>query len=232
MNWMTSIINWLKSIEDYFYNAYSEVYGWVTPFWYLSIPLLYASRGFGWLAYYFSSGNQWLYDANIKLGQLLNWSAIWSLIKSYIPNWDKIGSWFSSWTTIVSDTISSWWSATSTNVLSWISIATQGLAELKVAWSNFWNITFPGWTSSLDSLKSAWDSFWIINYPKLLKIVDLEDWWQSRLLDIQSLVNTAIVNITPAVEGWQELRNQVTEFFTNPWEWLEKKFTDWFLGAE
>lgn len=225
MSWMNSIIWWLKDIEDYFYDAYLEVYSWRDPLWYLAYPLLYVSRGFGWLAYYFSLFNNWLYDANIKLKEILNWSTIWNLITSYIPNWDKIGTWFSSWTNTVVDLVTGWGSVIRTTIEGWINTATQGFNSLKTAWDYFWRVTFPQWISELDSLKASWNNFWQIEFPKLLKSADLETWWNSRLLDVGHLISDTL-------RDWFPFYDTLADFFSNPLNWLERRFTNWFLGEE
>lgn len=232
MSWMTSIVSWLKSIESYFYNAYLEVYGWIYPFWLLSSPLLYASRGFGWLAYYFSLFNNWLVWAQGELGKVLNWDTIWSYLLNYVPNLIQLRDWFYNWVTYVTNTITSWWSATFVTVKGWISTAVQPFKAMLTAWNNFWQTTWPQWTSSFNSLKSAWDNFWSYTFPTLVSFSWLETWWNSRLQDIQGLINSAFTARASLWAGWQEMRADVAGFFSDPVEFIWERFTGWFLGPE
>ncbi|GAH38074.1 unnamed protein product, partial [marine sediment metagenome] len=74
--------------------------------------------------------------------------------------------------------------------------------------------------------------FFTITLPNLLTFEWLSIWWNARLLDINSLIESWTVTLSPFWEGWQEIRESVFEFFTDPLTWLETKFTDWFLGEE
>ena len=143
MSFINSIISWLKDIEDHFYWAYQEVYDWVYPFWLLAYPLLNASRGFGWLAYYFSQFNTWLVWAEGELGDILSWSNIRSLIRGWLPNIEGIIDWWGRWEMWVRQEIEAWWASVESSVLGWITSATQGLDTLKSDWSNFWATIYP-----------------------------------------------------------------------------------------
>lgn len=226
MSWMTSIVSWLKSIEEYFYDAYLEFLGWVYPFWLLSYPLLYASRGFGWLAYYFSLFNNWLVWASDELGNILSWDYIKSLIKSWLPKLEAAVSWFLDWWNNVTSVITSWWSATMATVKGWISTAVQPFNAMLTAWNNFWQTTWPGWVSSFNSLKSAWDNFWKETFPSLVSFKWLETWWNSRLKDIDDLVNDKLKDWFPFYDDLVKLWSSITAFFTDPWKWLLDRLGD------
>jgi hypothetical protein len=232
MSWMNSIVSWLKDIEGYFYDAYLEVYGWIYPFWLLSYPVLYASRGFGWLAYYFSLFNNWLVWAQGEMDKVLGWSTIWSYILSYVPNLVQIKDWFYSWATNVTNTVNSWWSATQATVQGWISTAVQPFNSMLTAWSNFWNNTWPGWVSSFNTLKAAWDNFWSYTLPNLVSFTWLGTWWDSRLTDVQGLINSGFTARQSLWSGWQDIRTSVLTFFQDPVEFIWDRFTEWFLGPE
>ena len=222
MSWMNSIVSWLKSNEDYFYDAYSEVYGWVYPFWLLAYPLLYASRGFGWLAYYFSLFNNWLVWAAGEISDILSWASIKSLIRSWLPRLEDTVSWFLDWWNKVQSVVTSWWSATQTTVKGWISTAVQPFNAMLTAWTSFWNSTWPGWVTSFNSLKSSWDNFWAVTFPTMVSFTWLATWWNSRLLDIQGLIDSAFTVRTSLWAGWQDWRDRVAAFFTDPEDWLYK----------
>jgi len=57
-------------------------------------------------------------------------------------------------------------------------------------------------------------------------------WWSGAVLQVQGLINTAFLERDSWWAGWQDWRDQVAEFFTNPLEFLLNRFTDWFLGPE
>jgi len=45
-------------------------------------------------------------------------------------------------------------------------------------------------------------------------------WWNDRLFDIRGLLNSALIEWAPFWSGWQDWRDKVTEFFSDPEEWL------------
>lgn len=232
MSFMDSIISWLKSIEDYFYDAYLEVYDWVYPGWLLSYPLLSASRGFGWLAYYFSQLNEWLVWAQDEIERIISYEAI----QSYFQSWFDAG--LDAWNWVrdsygnVWDIADDWWSSKSATVQSWIATATEGLQTLQTSWGNFWDITFPQWKSQVERVTSEWEDFVTQKLPSLISSYDLTTWWDSRLGDIQDLIDSAFAIRDDFWQGWQDWRDEIAEFFTDPLEFLLARFTNWFLGEE
>lgn len=232
MWFMNSIISWLKSIEDYFYDAFLEVYGWMDPLWLLAYPLLYISRGFGWLAYYFGEFNTWLYWANTEIGKILSYANIYSYFADYFDAAINAWGWVLNYWDNVLGVVRGWWDGISLYVQGWIDIATEGLDELKVAWDTFWTVTFPEWTGKLDTLKAAWDNFWTVTLPTLVSFSGLASWWAERLKDIEKLLNDTLKIWFPFYDSLSQLWGSVAEFITDPLGWLEAKFTDWFLGAE
>ena len=91
---------------------------------------------------------------------------------------------------------------------------------------------WPEFTANFTNLKAAWDTFWTVTFPTLVSWAWLTTWWNSRLEDIQGLINSAFTIREGLWTGWQDWRDKVVEFFTDPLEWLLAKFTDWFLGPE
>ena len=104
----------------------------------------------------------------------------------------------------------------------WLEKAGEWLPSLRNDWNNFWTITWPQWTTKLDTVKANWDYFWSITFPTLVSFTWLTTWWSSRLTDIQNLINSAFLIRQSFWEGWQDWRGKVTEFFTDPEEWLYK----------
>jgi len=119
-----------------------------------------------------------------------------------------------------------WWQATRITVQGWIETATQGFNELKVAWDEFWNVTWPGILADIASLKGEWINFWSITFPTLVSFTWLTTWWNDRLLDINSLIESWTLTLAPFWEGWQEIRDQVLEFFADPLKWLYDRLED------
>ena len=229
---MAAIVTALNTVSSLFYSAYVETYYWAWPFNYLATPFYYGSMAFSQLAWRFSDFGAWVNDVSSKIGNYLSWDTIWSYILSYVPNLATIRDWFYNWVTNVNNTVSSWWSATSVTVQGWISAAVQPFNAMLTAWSNFWNSTWPGWVSSFYTLKSAWDNFWQYTLPGLVSFTWLATWWNERLLDVQGLINSAFLARAGFWEGWQDMKNNVVEFFADPLGWLESRFAVWFLGPE
>jgi hypothetical protein len=232
MWFMASIISALNSVSDWFYEIYLDVLGWVWPFW-LTASLFYQlSDLFSTLAWRFYDFSGWVSDVQSKIGNVLSWDTIWSYIMSYVPNLVTIRDWFYSWWGNVTSVITSWWSAQSVTVRGWIDAATQPFNNVAAAWSNFWNNLWPQLQSSFRSLQSSWNTFWGVTLPTLVSFTWLETWYASRLKDLQGLIDGAFTVRAGLWDGWQEVRGNVVEFFTNPVGYIWERFIDWFLGGE
>lgn len=221
-----SAINWivqrLSDASDFFYDIYLEVNSWIYPF-YLAANLFYQlCLVFNRLAWDFYDFGEWVADVTNQLRDILSWSTIRSYIRNWLPNLESVIDWWSKWRIWIGQEIDNWWSNIWQTVKSWIDIATEGLDSLKVTWNNFWNITFPQWTAKLDTLKGVWDNFWTVTFPTLVNFSWLTTWWNSRWKEVDQLINSRIKEWSPFFEGWQDWKDRVTEFFTDPEEWLYK----------
>lgn len=232
MTFMSRIIEALNDVSSFFHKTYLEVYSWVYPFWLAAGFFYQLSLIFNRLAGYFYDFNIWVDSVAVQVAKILSWDTIKGYIKSWLPALEAAVSWFSNAVTNVTSIISNWWSATSVTVQGWISAATQGLAELKVAWDQFTKVTFVNLSNLVNLVKSQWDYFTGTTLPSLVSFSSLTTWWNSRLIDVQGLMDSAFTLRQSYWDGWQDWRDKVAEFFTDPLGWLESKFTDWFLGPE
>jgi len=232
MSFMNWIIEELNDASDFFYSIYREVNDWVWPFW-LAAEFFYdLCRVFNWLAWDFLDFADWVNDVAYKITSFFTeldldaWFQQWKT--RILDSWDWVRYAWSNVTSIVGE----WWSTTWTDVKGYIDIATQGLDTLKAAWDSFWRVTFPEWTGKLDSLRAAWDNFWTTTFPNLVSFQWLTEWWNTRLMEIDQLINDTVRTWFPFYDDLVELWNGIVEFFVDPLEWLLDRFTDWFLGPE
>lgn len=232
MRFMDWIIERFVDISTWFLELYIEARDWLWPMYYSAYLFYEISDLFFDLALDFSSFNNWLEWADEEIEDILSWSNIRSLIRGWLDGIEDMVDWFADWWENVIDAIGEWWEATLQDVKDLIASAVQGFDNLVEAWDTFWNITWPEWLDNFGELKSAWDNFWAVNFPTLVDFTWLGVWWDARLTDIQELINTAIQEIAPLMEGWQEVRETVGEFFSDPLEWLWGRFANWFLGPE
>jgi len=225
---MNDIISWLKDIEDYFYDAYLEVWDWVYPFWLLGYPLLYISRGFGWLAYYFGEFRLWLYWAQDEIEDILSWSNIRSLIRGWLDGIEYLVDWFSDWWDNVTDVVGDWWEAVQVTVKGWIKVAVQGLDDLIEAWDTFWNITWTAFLAQFDTLRDSWDNFWTVTFPTLVSFAWLQTWWNSRLAEVNDLIDSKLAAVLPFYDDLVSLWDSIKEFFADPLQWAYDQLDEWF----
>jgi hypothetical protein len=176
--------------------------------------------------------SNWYEEISGKVSDYLSWDTIWSYILSYVPNLTQLRDWFYSWWSNVSSVIASWWTATMVEVRGWIAIAVQPFNSMLAAWANFWNSLWPQLVGGFNSLKSAWDNFWLVTFPNLVNFTWLTTWWNSKLLDVQALIDSTIKAWFPFYDDLVRLWNDIAEFFTNPLGYLWERFTDWFFGAK
>jgi hypothetical protein len=226
------IVEALNSVSSFFYSIYTTTLGWVWPFFVVADLFYGLSSLFSTLAWGFSDFFTTFNTLLDSIGGFFSWDEIWSFILSYVPNLPDIRDWFYSWVTNVTGVVSSWWAATWPTVQGWISAAVQPFNTMLTAWSNFWNNTWPQLTSSFNGLKSDWGNFWSQTLPSLVSNINLETWWNTRLKDIDTWIDSKFKDRTPFWGGWQDIRTSVLTFFEDPVEFIWERFTDWFLGPE
>ena len=232
MWFVVSIIERLSEARDWLWDAYLEVRDWIFPFYYLQYPLYGLYVAFHYLVFYWDAFSNWLTWANTMLGDLPTVWTFWV----YFQEWFEAG--WNAWTWVINaigniwSIIDNWWTATMVDVQSWINEAKQ--------WTRLWIDYLQGQVDELRvmiqdipgaipdlSIIWAWFTDWTGN---VLSVIT--SWWSGALLEVQALINSAFTVREDYWSGWQELRSQVTEFFSDPLTWLEQRFTDWFLGAE
>jgi len=232
MSFMNWIVRRLRDVSDWFYEVFLEVRGWVWPFYLIADFFYELSYLFYYLAGNFSDFGDWLEWAADEIGDILSWSNIRSLIRSWLPDLEDAIDWWDRWWKWVGEEIDDWWRDTRQTVKGWISAAEDWLSDwidalerslntLKAAWDE--------WKVKISSFNELW--LWFTNWWGNV-LVNLDTWWNDRLIDISALIDTAFTLREPFWAGWQDWRDKVVEFFTDPLGWLEARFTDWFLGPE
>ncbi len=228
MQFMTWIIEELANVSDFFYDAYSEVKDWIFPFYYLKYPLLGLYTTFHWLSESFYDFYQWLDWAADRIDEILSWSNIRSLIGSWLYRIEDAVDWFLSWTYWVRQEISDWWTGILPYILTYVDNAVEGFTDLIEAWDTFWTITFPTWTTELLRVGSELSAFFAFTLPTLVSFTWLTTWWNSKLTEIDTLINSWFLTFTPFWEGWLDWKGQVTEFFSDPYQWIYDRLDEFF----
>jgi len=232
MSFMNYIVQRLNDASDFFYDLYIEVIGWAYPFWLAAGPFYDICRVFNKLAWDFYDFGQWVTATADKLEDVLSWSYIKSLIRGWLPDLEDVISWWHSWTTWVRQRIDDWWYYTKNTVQGWIDIGDQWLRDL-IDDANAWLARLQSTMNELIGILPgiselvAWFSNWWGNI-----LSHLTTWWNDRILDVSNLINSAFTAREPFWSGWQDVKDNVIEFFSSPLDWLEDKFTNWFLGPE
>jgi len=206
MSFMGEIIDLLWEISQWFYDAYQEVKGWVYPFYLLKYPLYAIYGRFMWLAEEFYDFYEWLEWAADLLGSVFSWSTIKSLIRSWLYGIEAALDWFLSWTTWVGQYITDWWSGILPYILDYIDSVVEG-------WEDF---------------VTTWDYFWTVTFPNLVSFDWLTTWWNGKLLEVDTLINSWFLAFAPFWEGWQDIRDEVTSFFADPLQWVYNKLDEFF----
>ena len=219
MNW---IVEQFYNAGNLFYGIYLEVLGWVWPFWWVADFFYTLSGSFYSLAWSFAELAVWLDSLAARVQQALTWDNAWNLILSHIPNLVEISSWFYYWYFNILNVVSEWWYSTQWIVLAWVDEA-----------KNFANTLFSQVNSAVVLLQASWDSFkgmipvieevvsWWGNWSGFVNQA-INTWWTSAMGEVQGLINSAFIEREPFWAGWQDWRDKVTEFFTDPEEWLYK----------
>ena len=226
------IFSFVWDLSDWFQSAYQEVSGWWWPFNYLQYPF--------YAIYWILEGMlapianfwEWAEDVATKIVAVWTSDGILGLIKWWFPWLYDIGEWFyNKWSWFLT-AIGNWWDSTKTTVLGWIDIAKEWALELIDAIGK-------------DLAKLGEDIQWF--FDNLMTFDEIIQWWKDwlgrvaaalirwgfvTLLDVSGLIDTAFLEREGFWGGWQDLRENITNFFIDPLETLLTLFTDWFLGPE
>ncbi|MFH0913869.1 MAG: hypothetical protein V1849_01090 [Chloroflexota bacterium] len=151
----------------------------------------------------------WVDQVTQQLAGLSSWENLKATILGWFPRLVPMLAWFGDWWNFVWAKVETWWLTVQPIVQGWINTATLGLSELMVAWNNFWRVTFPT----------------LINWE------GINTWWNAKYLEVETSINSAFTEREGLWSGWQDIRDNVVTFFQDPLGFLEKKFTDWFLGG-
>jgi len=200
----------IRRIVRYLYQVFGDAALWC---WSHDPP-------FGWLGDFFLDVYNYLTDLHYGLYQFAQeYDSIWDAIVDIITESDiyrLLNKWLNyaqdAWEWVchafsnVVNIVDAWWDTVYSTVQGWITVATEGLSELRAMWDNFWNELF----------------------PKLVNFDWLGIWWDARLKDINSLIESWFIAFTPFWEGWLEVREAFSEFFADPLEWVYNKLDEFF----
>lgn len=168
----------------------------------------------------------WVESVASRMGELLSWSEIQSRLSSFLSQINTLWSWFLGRVDYIRSVINTWWEGIRGTVKEWIAAVAQNVAELETAWANFWNITWPQLLANVNNLSGKWNDFVTSTLPSLVTFAWLTTWYNGKVLEVQELINGAFILRENLWKGWQELRDQVVEFFTDPLAWLYARLDD------
>jgi hypothetical protein len=220
-DWQEAILTGIFTVAGLFGNIADRVSGWITPFNWLASPFTWIHDRIFSLAVSVGKFFAWVRGVADVIGGLQGWDDIWQLIISNLPWLENIGEWFQSWYQHIADVFQDLWRSVTPMIKGWISTAVQSLEAIGEAWGNFWDNLWPQLTGWVDELRAGWDHFIKVTLPSLPGWGDIGDFIDSRIDQLSGFW-----------EGWQEIREQVFDFFSNPIEYLWERFIDWFLGPE
>ena len=222
MYFTREITYWLGDARDWFYSAYEATWGWPWPFHLIQWPLYYLYTAFHYLTWYFSEFDRWLEWAAGRIDAIISEIDIFDLFKwAFDAAWDA-WTWVQSAPYYIWVEINRWWSSVWYDVVALFNQANDYAASL-VAGVNTWLAQLQ---AALDDLAGRIPNldeivYWWGNWTgELLSVVNT--WWSGTILEVQGLINSAFVEREPFWAGWQDWRDKVTEFFSDPEDWLYK----------
>lgn len=206
MRFMDWIVELLYDVCLFFYDIYQEVKDW--PDWASFISEFFYSLydAFYDLAKAFEDFDEWVDDVADRVRDILDFENIWDYFEDWFTWAEDAWNWVEDAWDRVTNIVDEWWLVTSSTVAGWIAAATEGF----------------------DELKEAWDDFWTNTLPTLISFDWLSTWWEDRLLDIQDLIDAPVKTIMDILESWQEVRDSVLEFFSDPFQWIYDRLDEFF----
>jgi len=205
MNAISKVIEYLNGITHTFYNLYLETRGWIYPFSLVATffyTLSSASNSIAWQLYYFS---QWVENVTDRIANILTYENIASHFKSFFNMASGALEWVRGAFKNVTNIIATWWSEARQVIYTQIDIAKQALqSRIDAA-----NKIIASISETISDLAS-----------KIPTKNEVLTW-------ISSLIDTRTKELKPFWEGWQEMRAQVTDFFTDPGKWFMDRIEGW-----
>ncbi len=222
MSFMNWIVDRLNDVSNFFYQLYLDCFyvGWpleVIGYWFY-----YLSDTFSRLAWNFYDFSSWVTDVQVRVSEILDTWDIWTSFQWWFEAAENAWNWVSSAAWNIWYEVEDWWGTTQYTVQGWIDEARWYAYDL-VAGVNTW----------LAELQSAWDDFkgriptidqviyWWSNWTGNVSSV-INTWWTATMVEVQDLINSAFIIRSDFWAGWQDWRDKVTEFFTDPEDWLYK----------
>jgi len=227
MNAISKVVEFLESLTTTFYNLYLETRGWIYPFSLVAgffYTLSTISNSIAWQVYYFS---QWVDNITDKVASILSYENIASHFRTFFDAARTALDWVRGAFTNVTGIVTTWWSSARLTVQAWIDIAKQTLQSSIDAISN-----------RITSVKEAWDTF----KGKIPSINEVLLWfrtWRDKVIattitwgaltgrQIQDLLNSKVKELEPFWKGWQDMRDNVVEFFGDPGKWFFDRIEGW-----
>jgi hypothetical protein len=226
------ILAWLNTIKSWFLTAYYEVSGWVWPFNNLATPLWEIYYAFIYLVIYFRDFRDWVNDTANRLLDIIGYDEIYSYFSTFINYATNAWSWvLNAWSNVTA-IINTWWSSASLTVQSWIDYTKEILLllydELRlqvIALEALW-AQFLDWIPTLSEIISwyanAWG--WILSH--------ILAWGGLSASSILALILSTLKEWFPWYDDLAAIWDQIVAFFVAPWDWLQEKFVNWWLGPE
>lgn len=226
MNFFDSIRSWFIWATNVLVAGAMDAYSSFLPLDWLGDALNALSDFTSNVAGYLFDASNWYEDTKSLLLDILSWSTIQNYIRNWLTGIEAAVSWFLDWYDQVGSRIDYWWLGVWSTVQDWIDAATLGLDELKAAWSNFWSVLLPSIYSQIELLSSNWSNFWSVTFPTLVDFTQIEAWFTGKITDIQGLIDGALADFDDLFTWWADFKDDVVQFFTDPWAWLYNKLDD------
>jgi len=227
MSAINRVIELLSSVSGSLYNAYLGTRGWIYPFssvaiFFYGLSSLFASVS--WQVYYFG---QWVSNVTSRIAKILSYENIASYFRSIFDAALAALEWIRNASRNIINTIDTWWSGARLTVQGWIDYARQALQSGIDTLSN-----------ALGTIRQAWDSF----KSKIPTIDEVLNWfrtWRDKVIatmvswgvltgtEIRDLLASKVKDLEPFWAGWQDMRAQVVEFFTDPGKWFFDRIEGW-----
>jgi len=200
INFINGIISLFATVAEWFYGIWQTTKEWIWPFHLISEPFYSIAHSFDWIVFHFLDFRDWIAWATDRATEVLSSIDIYAFFKDYFDKAVDAYNWVAHLWKNIFVIIGSWWDTVRPDVLGWIAIATQDLTRLR----------------------TQWDYFWTVLYPKSVNWDEFLSWWNTEIRELQGLINSSIKELEPLWAGWQEWKGKVTEFFTDPEDWLYK----------
>ena len=215
------IAGYTGDAADWFYEVYLDVNSWVWPFWKAADWFYDLCYTFNRIKWRFEDFSEDMDDILDDLGDILSWSNIRSLMRSWLPDIEDLVDWWDRWWVWIGQEIDDWWDDIKWDVRSWIAdVKSWAITEINNAVENITQVVTNIWdysqtiiNNTTEYITQVWNNFYDYSVTTINNITEtITQVWNNFYDYSVTTINNITETITQLID-W----SKVTLFLNDWW---------------